>query len=124
MAAVLERFLFSNFLYSVEKNAVFPKVMPTGFIYSMNITKTQMHSVHIPSNLHKYQESITTVLRFQPEILYVYNTYQFSDYSKYEASMFSEEDKRRQREEQFPLDCRASFNMGAKLAAQVKKDTH
>lgn len=48
MAAFLERFLFSNFLYSFEISTVFSKVMPTGFIYSMNSTKPQMQSVHIP----------------------------------------------------------------------------
>lgn len=48
MAAFLERFLFSNFLYSFEIPTVFPKVIPTGFIYNMNSTKPQMQSVHIP----------------------------------------------------------------------------
>lgn len=121
MTAFLERFLFSNYIYSEDIPTVFPKKMPTGFIYSMNITKEQSEQVHIPSNLEKYQRSITEVLGYKPELLYVYNTWQFTDYSKYESSIFSEEDKRKQREEQFPLDCKAAYDMGVLLAKRVKR---
>lgn len=41
MTAFLERFLFSNYIYSEDIPTVFPKKLPTGFIYSMNITKEQ-----------------------------------------------------------------------------------
>lgn len=78
----------------------------------MNITKEQAEKVHVPSNLEKYQRSVTEILGNRPELLYVYNTWQFTDYSKYESSIFSESDKRRQREEQFPSDCRAAYDMG------------
>lgn len=121
MTAFLERFLFSNYIYSEDIPTVFPKKLPTGFIYSMNITKEQSEQVHVPSNLEKYQHSITEVLGYKPELLYVYNTWQFSDYSKYESSIFSEEDKRKQREEQFPLDCKAAYDMGVLLAKRVKR---
>lgn len=120
MAAFLERFLFSNYIYSEEIPTVFPKNLPTGIIYSMNITKDQAERVHLFSNLEKYQRSVTEVLGCKPELLYVYNTWQFSDYSKYESSIFSEDDKRRQKEEQFPLDCRAAHTLGVKLAEQAK----
>ena len=49
------------------------------------------------------------------------NTWQFSDYSKYESSIFSEAEKRRQREEQFPLDCQAAYGLGAKLVIQAQE---
>lgn len=121
MTAFLERFLFSNYIYSEDIPTVFPKKLPTGFIYSMNITKEQSERVHVPSNLEKYQRSITEILGYKPELLYVYNTWQFSDYSKYESSIFSEEDKRKQRKEQFPLDCKAAYDMGVLLAKRVKR---
>lgn len=116
MAAFLERFLFSNYIYSEEIPTVFPKVLPTGFIYDMNITAEQAERVHLDSNLEKYRRSITEVLGRAPEILCVYDTWQFSDYAKYESSIFSEEAKRRNREEQFPLDLRAARELGARLA--------
>lgn len=120
MAAFLERFLFSNYIYSEEIPTVFPKPLPTGIIYSMNITKGQAEKVHLFSNLEKYQRSIKEVLECKPELLYVYNTWQFSDYSKYESSIFSEDDKRRQKEEQFPLDCRSAYELGVRLVEQAK----
>ncbi len=121
MTAFLERFLFSNYIYSEDIPTVFSKKLPTGFIYSMNITKEQSEQVHVTSNLEKYQRSITEALGHKPELLYVYNTWQFTDYSKYESSIFSEEDKRKQREEQFPLDCKAAYDMGVLLAKRVKR---
>lgn len=120
MTAFLERFLFSNYIYSEDIPTVFPKKLPTGFIYSMNITKEQSERVHVTSNLEKYQRSITEVLGHKPELLYVYNTWQFTDYSKYESSIFSEKDKRKQRKEQFPLNCKAAYDMGVLLAKRVK----
>lgn len=122
MTAFLERFLFSNYIYSEEIPTVFPKKVSTGFIYSMNITKEQSERVHVPLNLEKYQRSITEILGTVPKLLYAYNTWQFSDYSKYESSIFSETDKRRQIEEQFPLDCEAAFNIGKDLAADITRE--
>lgn len=116
MTAFLERFLFSNYIYSEDIPTVFPRTIPTGFIYNMNITSEQADRVHIKSNLDKYRRSITEILGCAPEVLYVYNTWQFSDYSKYESSIFSEEDKRRQWEEQFPKDCQAAYEMGIRLS--------
>ena len=116
MAAFLERFLFSNYIYSEEIPTVFPKALPSGFIYDMNITMEQAQRVHLESNLEKYRRSITEVLGLAPEVLCVYDTWQFSDYSKYESSIFSAEEKRRRREEHFPLDRRAAYKLGARLA--------
>lgn len=121
MTAFLERFLFSNYIYSEEIPTVFPKVLSTGFLYSMNIKKEQAQRIHLFSNLEKYQRSIAEVLGRRPELLYVYNTWQFSDYSKYESAIFSETEKRRQREEQFPLDCQAAYDLGAKLVRRVQE---
>ena len=81
MVAFLERFLFSNYIYSEEIPTVFPKVLPTGFLYDMNITRERAEEVHLYSDLEKYQRSITEVLGKAPKTLYVYNTWQFSDYS-------------------------------------------
>lgn len=120
MVAFLERFLFSNYIYSEEIPTVFPKQLPSAFIYDMNITEAQAEKVHLSSNLEKYQQSITEVLGRAPELLYVYNTWQFSDYSKYESSIFDEADKRRWRAEQFPRDLSAAWDLGEGLATLVK----
>ena len=50
------------------------------------------------------------------EALLSMDTYQFSDYSKYEASMFNEKHKAQVKAKQFAIDCKKSFDMGARLA--------
>lgn len=51
MATFLERLLFSNYIYSEAIPTVFPKALPTGFIYDMNITRERAEEVHLYSNL-------------------------------------------------------------------------
>lgn len=55
---------------------------------------------------------------FEP--LYVNDTYQFDDYSKYVVTMFDENKKAKAREEQFPKDCEAAFDMGVKFSNEIK----
>ena len=55
------------------------------------------------------------------EILYVHETWQFSDYEQYEAGMFDLSKRRKQREEQFPKDLKASYEMGMSLVNTARK---
>ncbi|MDR2704915.1 MAG: flavodoxin family protein [Planctomycetaceae bacterium] len=115
MASLLERFLFSNMIYSIEIPTVYPRKIPTGFIYTMNVTENQADNFGIKINLKTYQNVLERILGITPELLFSYNTYQFTDYKKYESSMFSEEEKAEQKVKQFPIDCENAFNMGVKL---------
>ncbi|MCM1292702.1 MAG: hypothetical protein NC111_05865 [Bacteroides sp.] len=58
-----------------------------------------------------------------PHQVSAYNTYQFTDYSKYVSDLFSEENKRRQRDEQFPKDLQTAFNVGVKVAHEIQDET-
>jgi hypothetical protein len=58
---------------------------------------------------------MTRVLGLAPELLFSYDTYQFTDYKKYESSIFSEEAKAKHKAKQFPIDCENAFNIGKKL---------
>ena len=121
MAAFLERFLFPYSIYSAEIPTVYPRKIPSAFIYTMNIKKEQDERVEMLKASLKPFESVTErILGKKPEILYSYNTYQYSDYSKYEHSVFSEPEKAKHKKEQFPIDCEQAFQLGAKLA---KKDS-
>jgi multimeric flavodoxin WrbA len=114
-AAFLERFLFSNIIYSTEIPTVYPKKIPSGFIYTMNVTEKQADEYGIKMNLQAHQTAIKTVLGLTPELLFAYDTYQFNDYKKYESSKFSEEKKAEHKARQFPIDCENAYNMGKKL---------
>jgi hypothetical protein len=50
------------------------------------------------------------------ESLFVTDTYQFDDYSKYAVTAFNSEEKAKRQKEEFPKDCEKAFNMGAKFA--------
>lgn len=121
MSALLERLLFPNMIYSREIPTIFPKEIPTGFIYTMNMFEREMKRLGIPDNLRAYQNTLGSVLRHKSEILYVCDTYQFPDYSKYESSMFSEPEKAKHRKEEFPKELKAAFELGAKLAQTAKE---
>ena len=50
-----------------------------------------------------------------PEIVCACDTWQFTDYSKYDVPMFNVEKKEEQREKQFPIDLQNAFDMGKRL---------
>ena len=49
------------------------------------------------------------------ETLYSCDTYQFTDYSKYYAGMFSEPHKAKHRDKQFPIDLQNAYELGKRL---------
>jgi len=116
MTAFLERFLFSNMIYSFEIPTVFPKKIPSAVIYTMGMDEKRMEDSGIKNSLKFYEGAIGRALGNQPELLYSCDTYQFTDYSKYESSMFSEPAKAKHKAEQFPADCKKAFDIGARLA--------
>ena len=117
MAAFLERFLYPYSIYSMETPSVFPRKIPSGFLYTMNMKKDQVEFMELlKASLKPFELFTEIVLGIKPEILYSYDTYQYSDYNKYEHSMFSEPEKARQKKEQFPIDCEQAFQMGVRLA--------
>lgn len=117
LTALLERFLFAHSIYSLEIPTVFPRKIPSGFIYTMNATEKMFEELGVKQYLTLRESMIAKTLGKPVQSLYSGNTYQFSDYSRYESSMFSEADKARHRAEQFPLDCRKAFDLGTALAS-------
>jgi multimeric flavodoxin WrbA len=123
MSAFFERFLFPYIKYSREVPSLFPKKIPTGFIYTMNAAEKGIEP--FKASLNPYERFTEMVLGEKPILLYSYNTYQYSDYNKYESSIFNEKEKAEHREKQFPLDCQAAFDMGVKLVENfeiIKRD--
>ena len=109
-----ERLLFQYFVYDADYSALSPKRMPTAFVYTMNVPYQVMLESHYTESFQSMESFIQRVFS-KPETLYVNDTYQFSDYSKYKADRFSETDKARHREQQFPIDCQKAFELGKAL---------
>lgn len=109
-----ERFIFQYLVYDKTHSFINPKKMPTAFIYTMNASKEFVESTNYLSGLQSLESTIERGF-MKPLILHSYDTYQFNDYSKYETELFSVEEKEKQREVQFPIDCEEAFTLGKNL---------
>lgn len=115
MVAFLERFLFSNYLYRFPDSSIFPKKLPSALFYTMNATEEQADLFHLPDRTKAYEEFLGNILGVPPKVLSAYNTLQFRDYSRYEASIFSEEDKKAYEKEHFQDTLDQARFIGIKL---------
>ena len=117
--AFLERLLFPITSYSVDENGVRTRILKrtvrTGLIYSMNNGPDSLKNKSY-STLLGINGELLQIAYGHNEILYAFNTWQFDDYEKYEASLFNVEAKRRSRDEQFPKDLQAAYELGRRLA--------
>ena len=118
MIAFIERLFFSNYIYSDEIPTVFPKKLPSAFIYTMNMTEKHFEFFGMKERLGMYKTFATRILRVEPKILYAYDTVQFKDYSRYESSIFNPEEKFAYREKHFAEDCAAAYEIGHDLILQ------
>ena len=121
----VERLLFPLDTYLVDENGnrvkVRNKVVPTGLIYTMNCPEWLMEKVDYPKLLGFTGEEIGRLCGYN-EVLYSCDTYQFTDYARYDVNMFPEEAKRKTLEEQFPIDLENAYNLGVKLVNMARKN--
>ncbi|MCB2296044.1 flavodoxin family protein [Clostridium algoriphilum] len=118
MRSFIERFMFPYLVYDTSHSSLFGREIPTGFIYTMNVTNEQMKDVGYEKGL-KFVEDCMKKLFGSFESLIVNDTYQFNDYSKYVVTSFDEKKKAQVREDQFPTDCKNAFNMGVSFVKQT-----
>jgi multimeric flavodoxin WrbA len=116
MRCFLERLLFSKTTYNPGYRSVFKGKVASGFIYTMNVPEERMKQNNYEAVFQFFQTRLQA-LNGSSEYLLSMDTYQFDDYSKYEASMFDEKHKAQVKREQFPVDCQKAFVMGARLAS-------
>lgn len=116
----LERLWFPYSSYDgMEEGSMFPRALPTTMIYTMNATEKQMQEFNFQKSLSVTEGWMELIFKTKPERIYAFNTYQFTDYSKYRASLFDEKAKAEWREKQFPLDCQAAFDAGKRMVEQT-----
>lgn len=118
MIAFFERLLFSNYIYSDEVPTVFPKKLPSAFIYTMNMTPKHFTQFGMSARLGMMEVFTEKILGVVPKILRVYDTVQFKDYSRYESSIFDPDKKFAYREEHFAEDCAAAYEIGRDLVSK------
>lgn len=109
--AFLERLWFGGLRYSKDFRSMYERKVPSRYILTTN---APMEGFHKALN----EGLIRTMTGFlgPTDIIEANNTWQFDDYSKYDADMFDVEDRRRHREEVFPKDLKKAYDAGAALA--------
>lgn len=114
MQSLLERLLFPYLVYDKNYSSISPKKMPMAIIYTMNVDEDKMKLVGYPATFDRIESYLGKIFT-KPLVMQANDTYQFDDYSKYKVECFSEEEKAKQRETQFPLDCQKAFEIGQNL---------
>lgn len=109
----IERLLFQYITYNADRvNSWKGKKLNCGFVFTQNCPM-ERSDMYVPM-----YNANTNNLKFfggSAEYLVAAETWQFDDYSKYACSMFDVEDRRRRREEEFPLKLQEAFEMGRRL---------
>jgi len=113
MRCFLERAVFCNVTYRRDIATYFSRKINVGFIYTMGVPEKYIDEYGSIQDL-KYMENLIKDIFGSIETLFVFNTYQFDDYSKYEVT-FDVKDKEEQRKNQFPIDCKNAFQLGIKI---------
>lgn len=119
LLALLERFIFQYYIYDRANPTLWKKRIPFGLIYTMNDREDQMEQNHYPERFSMSQVLIKRTFSSSEDVLYVYNTFQFDDYSKYIMKVFDPEEKKQYRDEHFPIDCQNAYNLGRRVAQRV-----
>ena len=120
MRSFMERLLFPFLTYTEPPQSLFPRQMPTGFIYTMNVTaeiaQDWGYGQHFDKNAQYLQMIFGT-----SEPLCCFDTYQFKDYAKVLATRFDAAHKAKRRQEIFPQDCAKALEMGIRFSQVVDK---
>jgi multimeric flavodoxin WrbA len=119
MRSFMERLLFPYSVYDANRSTLFNRRIKTGLIYTMNVREAQMKQIGYDRSLG-LAEMVMARIFGKSESLFVYDTYQFDDYSKYETTVFDVEAKAKRRKEEFPKECQKAFEMGVRVAQPIE----
>lgn len=120
LRAFMERMEFPAVNYSDYSNPVVLKRICSATIYTMNCPNEEVYrQMNYPILMDTSAKQLAV---FGPtEILCSYDTYQFSNYDRYDAATFSEAHKAEVRETQFPIDLEKAYELGKRLVAKAKE---
>ena len=116
---LVERMLFAAGTYMKDEESrgykrVLKRNIPVGLIYTMNVREEVMKQYNYDKILGTTEWTVRTIFGYA-ETLNACDTYQFSDYSKYDCDVFDEGVKAKVRDEQFPAYLEKAFDLGKRL---------
>jgi multimeric flavodoxin WrbA len=115
MRSFLERLLFQYLVYDKNYSSLNTNKIPTAFIYTMNVDENRMKEFQYPSMLAVMEKFIINIFG-ACEALYVTDTKQFDDYSKYVSEAFDPAHKAKRHEEHFPAELKRARELGKNMA--------
>ncbi len=114
MKSFIERLIFPYLVYDENYSSLFPKRISVGLIYTFGVNDQRLEQTKWKENL-KYNEVLVERILGKAESLFVTDTYQFDDYSKYVSTAFNASEKAKRKKEVFPQDCKKAFELGKRL---------
>ena len=112
--AFIERLVFGYYTYTDPPKSLFPGKTRVGQIYTFGATEAIAVQRGWDKSVSEPGAFIARIIG-PVETLLVYDTYQFDDYSKYEASRFDPAQKASRRRDVFPQERQKAFDMGVRL---------
>ena len=115
MYCLMERLVFSLLSYDDYSKMLFNGSVNSCFFFTMNAPKEFADNGY-RGMMEQYANAMKR-LGGSSEYYAACDTLQFDDYSKFAAGTFDETHKLRMREEQFPKDLQAAYDIGFRLLA-------
>ena len=113
--AFIERLFFQYLSYNSDSAPFFKRRINTALIFTMNAASSRFEETGYPAKFKAYEALFSRILGPAQSLLCT-ETWQVSDYSKYEMNRFNVAERKKRREEVFPLDLNKAFEMGKALA--------
>ena len=116
--AFIERLCFPLYRYMPD-GRVLDRTIPVAMIYTMNVQEEQKEMFKYSTIMNNNRIPLELVYG-DFEDLWVCDTYQFNDYSKYDCDVFDANHKLKQKEEEFPKFLEKAFELGKRIALKNK----
>ena len=113
MYCLMERLVFSLLSYDDYSKRLFHGSINSCFFFTMNASK-EFADKGYRGLMEQYSNAMRR-LGGKSEYYAAYDTLQFDNYSEFAAGSFDESHKRKVREEQFPKDLQAAYDIGFRL---------
>ena len=96
------------------------KRLQTGLIYTMNCPPEFYEKMHYDTILAPDRDSMERMFG-SCEVVMARNTWQFTDYSKFDSTAFDMASKQFTRDHQWPKDLQAAYDLGKQLVEKAKE---
>lgn len=116
---LIERLYFPVLSYDDSSISLAHKKFPVAFVYTMNVPAELMERIGYPEKMKLLPEYAGRMFgNGKASSLFVCDTWQFDDYSKYHAARFDVAHKDEVRKTQFIRDCEKAYSLGFEMAGK------